>query len=134
MKIKLNNIAAYLATRLPFISSYTLGFGWAGKYIKHWYENNKVFKFKPGDEIELKGQAFGYGLRPQGVIVECVDGRYIVDMTSDDDGDWHRLVNEGYVPDGVTRSTERQTHFKWNIEHQFRPLRNHTQDPALVTA
>lgn len=133
-----NFVAAWLATRIPIlVPSLTLGFGWGSRYIKDWYERNGVYRFKPGDEIELGSRAyFGYGIRPKGIVVGYKSGEdgstyYVINMTSDNFGDWHRFFKEGWVPSDVTRSTKIEVHFKWNIEHHFKRCRPSVGDDAL---
>ena len=67
-----------------------------------WYDHNGHFKFRVGDKIDCKGPQYcGYGLNPQGwtVVGYTEDGKYIIE----------------------TAEGEQETHFKWNIENQFKP-------------
>ncbi|OGF63026.1 hypothetical protein A2926_01145 [Candidatus Giovannonibacteria bacterium RIFCSPLOWO2_01_FULL_44_40] len=90
-----------------------------------WYNTNGYFKFKAGDVIELKNRNIvGYGVRPKGKILSFkrdVDSReyYIVEMERDAKGNFFEWLNTGKVPENTERITTTETHFKWNIEHQF---------------
>lgn len=126
-------MAAWLAVRIPVVfPNLLLGFGWGGKALRSWYVRNGAYKLKIGDKIELRRKTiFGFGLRPAGVVVgyqnSIPDGSgedlYVISMTADETGDWDKLVNEGWVPPGVTRAAEQQLHSKWNVEYLFRKQR-----------
>lgn len=68
-----------------------------------WYQHNGHYRFQIGEKIDCKGpQYVGYGDNPQGWTVVGHDddkGMYVIE----------------------TAEGERQTHFKWNIEYQFKP-------------
>lgn len=86
----------HVAAHLPELIAQRMTLG------NEWYDRNGHFKYAVGDKIDCKGpQYFGYGLNPQGwtVVGHTDDGNYEIE----------------------TADGERQTHFKWNIENQFRP-------------
>jgi hypothetical protein len=116
-------ILGWLVTRMPvrlFVEKNTMS-----GFMSRWYRTNRVYKFQPEEKIKLKyPTTCGYGIRPEGVIKGYKtepDGEefYIIEMTSDADGDFIRYVKYGWLPPNVERKTRLETHFKWNIEYQF---------------
>jgi len=79
--------------------------------LSDWYERNGFFKFKERDKLELAGNYFGYPNKRGKVVgfeYEIVPGIkmdfYVMDM------------------EGSKGQTEREKHFKRNIESQFRKI------------
>ena len=103
LKTFFNQAAAYIAARLPepLAQSITLG----SETISDWYDHNGYFKFEVGAKIDCKGPNYaGYGLDPQGWTVTG-HGK-------------DKFGGDAYTIE--TAAGETQTHFKWNIENQFK--------------
>src|SRR5690606_35721053 len=101
LRQKFMNCAASMAAHLPefLAQSFTLSDG-----IGEWYKNNGYFKFPVGAKIDCKSENYyGYDLNPLGWTVrEHAQNSY----------------GDAYVVE--TTDGELQTHFKWNIENQFK--------------
>ena len=93
--------------------------------IGQWYHTNGIYKFPIGSTIALANIClFGYGVRPVGVVEGYTnDGKYIVKMEYDVDGNFFDWIKgkKRYVPEG-RRSSQREVHFKQNIECHFRKI------------
>ena len=91
--------------------------------IGRWYHTNGIFKFAVGTPIALNDiRAFGYGIRPVGVVKGyTAQGKYVIQMEKDVDGNFFDWINGCYTPSG-NRSRKEEVHFKWNVEYHFRAI------------
>ena len=140
MRKLLKQVAAWFVLYiLP--GGFTLGAGgWLSSHLARWYDVNGYHRFKKGDVLELRCRNIvGYGIRPRGTVLgfkwrELIPGRreesYVIEMEKDATGDFFEWMKTGLVPDGTERVTEVETHFKWNIEHQFRRIPGLTREQA----
>lgn len=102
-------------------------FGPAGGKIGKWYQGNDVYRYPVGQKIQVRARnIFGYGVNARGVISAHTadrwgDNAYEVIMDHEINVDWFKWMRTGKLPDKAVTVTEKQIHFKWNIEHQFVP-------------
>ena len=129
MKV-LFQFAALVVAKVPYVfGNLTLGFTPSRKASSRWYNTNDTYRFPIGSKIFVHRKAFGYGIRAEGVVVGYknhhvgvtgeVGNRYVVEVTSDSVGNWHRWWSEDYVDPNAKRVTKTQIHFKWNLENQW---------------
>lgn len=132
MATKFSTICAKLVAGLPpFVTSpFTLG----DSRLSRWYDKNQVYRFNPDAVIALsRRNSFGYGIRPVGVVKGYTpDGHYIVEMEKDADGNFMAWAKGEYTPSGNRTEKKREVHFKWNIEHHFKTVKD--MDPELAYA
>ncbi|MEM9336847.1 MAG: hypothetical protein AAGA35_03265 [Patescibacteria group bacterium] len=125
----LSKSAAFMVAKVPYVfGNYTLGWKASHKRISRWYSTNDVYRFPVGAKIRARKCVFGYGIRAEGVVIAHknhpditgeLENRYVVEITRDSVGDWHRWVNEDYVDPSAERVSETQVHFKWNLENRW---------------
>lgn len=91
--------------------------------IGKWYNSNGIFKYPKETIIALNHPyAFGYGIRPVGVVKGYTEGGgYIIQMERDYDGNYFDWMT-GRHTQSVKRITELEEHFKWNVEYHFRAI------------
>ncbi len=91
--------------------------------IGRWYHTNGIFRFPVDTAIALRTpRSFGYGIRPVGVVTGYTkEGKYIIQMEIDDNGNFFDWLNGCYVPKGKRKAKE-EVHFKWNIEYHFKKI------------
>jgi hypothetical protein len=109
----LNRIPEYLAQFITLDSATKIG---------SWYKSNGIYKFQVGAKIKLrKRNIFGYGVDPRGVIKGYTpEGNYLIEMTTEKDGNFFNWMLTGVTDPQSEKTTRLQTHFKWNIEYQFK--------------
>ena len=92
--------------------------------LGEWYDRNGSYKFKRGQMLILKDNAFGFGRRPVALVdgyeeVPSIGEMYRVTMFSDKFDDEDRLLIDPRTGK-PQREARAEKHFKWNIEHHFR--------------
>lgn len=94
--------------------------------IPQWYDKNGIYKFPVGSRIALANRcSFGYGIRPIGVVKGYTsEGKYIIEMEVDTDGDFFNWMNNRNYISRSTRVKSDEIHFKWNIEYHFKRIPN----------
>ena len=128
-------------TRGKIVSKLVPGDALLGGKLGDWYEGNTYHKFNKGDILILKRRnIFGYGVRPV-LVVEGYEikiegsraaGRYNMTAHTDVGSDFFVWMNKNMVPEDVERTVANETHFKWNIENQFRKVKVKTVEEALA--
>lgn len=115
-------LAKFITSLPPSVAQY-ITLGQHDNPIADWYHKNGIFKFPIGTPIALVSiRNFGYGVRPVGVVVGYTEsGGYQIQMEQDKDGDFFSWMNGCYLPSGK-RLSEKENHFKWNIEYHFKAI------------
>ena len=109
-----------------------------GGKLGSWYEKNPYHKFNEGDILVLRNNNIcGYGIRPVAVVEKYhaevgKEGRYTITMQNDSGGSFFEWMDNNTVLPNVERKSQREEHFKWNIENQFKKVPVNTIDHALA--
>ena len=100
-------------------------FGPVGGQLGKFYNTNDVFKYPVGQRIRVVARNIvGFGVNARGVIVghttnQWGENAYMVEMTNDKGVLFVDWMKTGTIPAGAIAETNKQRHFKWNIEHHF---------------
>jgi hypothetical protein len=91
---------------------------WIGK----WHKTNGIYKFAVGTTITLRARnIFGFGVRPIGIVKGYDDdGNYIIDMSTDENGNFFQYMANGLPPDNVKRVTKEVVYSKNEVEFKFK--------------
>lgn len=139
MGSKIDRIVERLAHELPL--TFVLG----NSLLKRVYSESARHIYNPGDVIVLRGNGFGWGIRPVGLVLAysvrdhmvgdrvCgVRGYYDVEMTRDVFTELGSIIRARSIETGeVLRQTRLTAQDKWNMEYHFMTLKDTTPEQAL---